>query len=199
MDNQKKVIKKTYKSLQTQNDSLCDVFQNPQKTTYHYTGNGVFSPYNPPSQGGIYVMYDSVEKRIVRIGKAEKSLLKRLKEHFVKEDKDHSILRKHVGRCLLSGQNQLASWNTKGLHNPVVEKQVTQYLMERMVIYVIPLADKKQIKDLEKSLIIGISTYNMLRKQITGSCVQSNNWLGNRSNNNRVKESGLWNHQHVIF
>jgi hypothetical protein len=58
-----------------------------------------------PYQNGIYIMFEKGESyhgmdRIVRIGthRGQDRLLKRLRDHFVKEDADGSIFRKNIGR-----------------------------------------------------------------------------------------------------
>ena len=61
-----------------------------------------------PYQNGIYIMFEKGESyhgmdRIVRIGthRGQDRLLKRLRDHFVKEDADGSIFRKNIGRSFL--------------------------------------------------------------------------------------------------
>jgi len=61
-----------------------------------------------PFKNGIYIMFETGEKlygmdRIVRIGthRADGRLKERLRDHFLKENKDGSILRKNIGLSLL--------------------------------------------------------------------------------------------------
>ncbi len=177
---------------------------------YKYIGNGVFSsidgklcPYTPPKIGGIYIMFDKGESfngfdRIVRVGKAESSLLKRLTQHFIKPDKDHSIFRKHIGRALLTQQGiQTEKWDIKGFTIPQVEKQVTDYLIKNITFSVIPLTNKEDICKLEQTLLEILSIYNRLHKEITGKYIQSPDWLGNFCTNPKVRECGLWNDEHI--
>ena len=171
---------------------------------YTYKGNGQFSA-TPPNQGGIYIMFEEGEKvgnfkRIVRVGKAEKSLLTRLTQHFINEDKDHSIFRKHIGRALLKKNNHsqavIDNWNTKGKKYSNIEKNVTKEL-EKFSFCCITLPTLKEISKLEQTLIETLSTYNRLYKEQTGIDVYSPNWLGQYCTNEKVKTSGLWNDEHV--
>lgn len=61
---------------------------------------------------GIYILFEKGElahgtDRIVRIGthNGDKQLRPRLKQHFLKENKDRSIFRKNIGRSLLNRDN----------------------------------------------------------------------------------------------
>lgn len=165
---------------------------------YTYLGNGTFSGAIPKG-GGVYIIFERDGKygcydRITRVGKAEKSLLSRLKQHFVREDKDHSIFRKHVGRALLNKKGlPLDDWNKKGVKVPVVEKEVSKYLKENATFCVIPLADKNEICILEKTLIEVLAAFNRSYLAASGKTIQSDNWLGNYSVSQKIKTSGLWN------
>ena len=193
-----KITRDSYNQLKILYNKLHQELNTPKITKYKYLGNGQFYPPNLPKQSGLYIMFDTNENRIVRVGKAEKSLLTRLTQHFIKEDKDHSILRKHIGRCLLNQQNQpLEDWDTKGIENPMLEKQVTKYLINNITFCVIPLNNIEETKKLEQTLIEVLSMYNRLHKEITGYPIQSKHWLGNYCSNNKVKTYGLWNDEHI--
>ena len=65
-----------------------------------------------PFENGIYIMFETDEyfeetNRIVRIGthKADGRLKSRLKDHFLRRNKDGSILRKNIGLALLHKEN----------------------------------------------------------------------------------------------
>lgn len=69
---------------------------------------------------GIYVLFEEGElahggPRIVRVGtyRGDRQLRSRLQQHFVKENKDRSIFRKNIGRCLLhrDGDPFLVDWD----------------------------------------------------------------------------------------
>lgn len=122
---------------------------------YQYDGKNFVNLSNPLSQipnkqGGIYIIFEKGETykdfdRIVRVGKAEKSLLTRLTQHFIKKDKDHSVFRKHIGRSLLRQQHcdlEIQDWDTKGVNNIEIEDKVTEYLIENISFCIIPLSDK---------------------------------------------------------
>ena len=74
---------------------------------------------NTIPKNGIYILFEKGEvahdtDRIVRIGThtGDNQLRSRLKQHFVKENKDRSIFRKNIGRALLSKVNNsfLEQW-----------------------------------------------------------------------------------------
>jgi hypothetical protein len=63
-------------------------------------------------QNGIYIIFENGEKfgdldRIVRVGThtGDGQLRSRLNQHFVKENKNRSIFRKNIGRCMLNKEN----------------------------------------------------------------------------------------------
>ena len=147
----------------------------------------------------MYIIFERGEKyggydRITRVGKAEKSLLSRLKQHFEKEDKDHSIFRKHVGRALLNKKGlPLDNWNKKGVTDSDTEKKVSEYLKENATFCVIPLEDKNEIRILEKTLIGILAAFNLSYLVANGKAIQSGDWLGNHSVNQKIKDVGLWN------
>lgn len=182
-------LKKAYNEIHKELNAL---------TRYTYRGDDTFSAVIPKG-GGVYIIFEKGEKygcydRITRVGKAEKSLLSRLKQHFVREDKDHSIFRKHVGRALLNKKGlPLDDWNKKGVKVPVVEKEVSEYLKENATFCVIPLKDKNGICILEKTLIGILAAFNLSYLAVNGKAIQSGDWLGNHSVNQMIKASGLWN------
>ncbi len=202
-----KITRDSYNQLKILYNKLHQELNNPKIIKYKYLGNGQFCPPNLPKQSGLYIMFDTNENRIVRVGKAEKSLLTRLTQHFIKEDKDHSILRKHIGRSLLhkweeennvTYESAVQDWNTKGVGNPELEEKVTEYLIDNISFCLIPLTVKKQIRKLEQTLLEILSIHNRLYHEATGKNIQTDNWLGNYcKENQRVMESGLWNDEHI--
>lgn len=178
---------------------------------YTYKGNGQFSA-TPPNQGGIYIMFEKGEKigdlnRIVRVGKAEQSLLTRLKQHFVNEDKDHSIFRKHIGRAWLhkeklannvTYETDTNNWNKKGIKFPDIEEVVTQQLIDKFSFCCYTnFSTSEEISKLEQTLIEILSIYNRLYREKNKIDIFSQNWLGQYCTNEKVKTSGLWNDEHV--
>ncbi len=105
-------------------------------------------------RNGIYILFEKGEyahgaDRIVRVGthRGENQLRSRLKQHFVNENKDRSILRKNIGRALLqrAGDPFLEQWNwdltprkARERYLPLldqekqrqVEKAVTEYIQQ---------------------------------------------------------------------
>ena len=80
----------------------------------HYALNSLKRYYFPITEteiykNGIYVLFEKGETahkvdRIVRIGThtGNNQLPSRIKQHFVTENKDRSIFRKNIGRCILN-------------------------------------------------------------------------------------------------
>lgn len=103
-------------------------------------------------QNGLYFLFEKGERghgkdRIVRVGthSGQNNLAKRISEHLFAANKDRSIFRKHIGRCLLTRENDsfLTQWNidltprlAKDKHGSridknrllQVEKSVTKYM-----------------------------------------------------------------------
>ena len=70
-------------------------------------------------ENGIYIIFEQGERLesfdgIVRVGThtGKNKLRSRLNQHFVKENKNRSIFRKNIGRCILNQSNSpyLALW-----------------------------------------------------------------------------------------
>ncbi|MDR0521726.1 MAG: DUF123 domain-containing protein [Planctomycetaceae bacterium] len=157
---------------------------------------------------GIYILFESGEiahsvDRIVRVGthRGENRLYSRLEEHFSKENKDRSILRKNIGMAILNKNNDsfLKYWEidltTKAAKEKYlkeidmekqkrIEKEVTNYIQSNISFVVFGIDDQKDRSILEKSIISTISLCN--------KCKQSEGWLGNYSPKEKIMESGLW-------
>lgn len=162
---------------------------------------------------GVYLLFEKNElghngDRIVRIGThtGNNNLIKRLNEHFLKENKNRSIFRKNIGRALLNKVNDdyLHTWNIdmttkkmKDKYNSVIDKdfeenlegQISSYIRENFTFSIIEVKDKEERLSLEKRLIKLVSSCN--------DCAPSDNWLGNYSPIDKIKLSGLWQTQHV--
>lgn len=157
---------------------------------------------------GIYIVFEKSEfahdgDRIVRIGThtGNKQLISRLKQHFYKEDKNRSIFRKNIGRCLLNKERNpyLTIWNydttskeSKDKYGfeinltfeKELEKQITSFVKENFSFVVIKIDNKDVRLELEKRLI---ATINDCRE-----CKPSNEWLGLSSPVEKIRNSGLW-------
>ena len=165
-------------------------------------------------KNGIYVIFENGEitnklDRIVRIGThtGDKQLPSRLKQHFITENKDRSIFRKHIGRAILlkngDKKNFIKQWGKNFTklevrNNPEngydssyldkkneLEKLVTKYMHDNISFVVFPVKTKEERLYLEKKLISTLSW--------SSECVPSKEWLGNFANNDRITNSGLWN------
>ena len=164
-------------------------------------------------QNGIYVLFEKGENghngdRIVRIGThtGENELINRLNQHFIKENKDRSIFRKNLGRCFLNRISDpfLEKWNLDLIsranrekhedevdfeYQQEIEHRVTGYLQGAFSFAVIQVSDKERRASLEARLISTISTCD--------GCEPSQLWFGNYSPKKKIRESGLWQEQHL--
>lgn len=159
-------------------------------------------------ENGIYILFEKGEKahltnRIVRIGThtGQNNLYKRLKEHFLVENKDRSIFRKNIGRALLNKVNDpfLKYWEIdlttrkareKYEHlidfnkQKKIEKEVTKYIQKNFSFTVVEIKNTEQRMIFEEKIISTIS--------LCDKCKPSKKWLGNYSPKVKIKESGLW-------
>ncbi|HEY4168080.1 MAG TPA: hypothetical protein VGM96_14945 [Reyranella sp.] len=160
---------------------------------------------------GIYVLFEKGERahgvdRIVGIGthKGQNNLAARVREHLDAPNKDRSIFRKHVGRCLLAkeGDPFLDQWQldlttrharTMNGHKvdqvrlKEVENDVTRYLTENFSFSVLRFDSTVERLHCKKSLLSTI--FHCSR------CGPSETWLGKFHPTQMVRESGLWNMQ----
>ena len=174
-----------------------------QLPAYHFPFELKQIPIN-----GIYVLFDEGEKghgtnRIVRVGThtGEGRLPSRLNEHFMKENKDRSIIRKNIGRALLSKANDpfLAQWELDLTSRAekeqnwyrvdhqkklIVEKQVSEYIQTHLWFVVLPVNPKESRLTLESRLISTVSRCD--------ECTPSQHWLGRYSPKEKIRKSGLW-------
>jgi len=157
---------------------------------------------------GIYILFQKDEighnkDRIVRIGAhtGMNQLRSRLKQHFIKENKDRSIFRKNIGRCILNKNNDkfLEKWEldlttkaNKEKYSKLIdfnkqreiEKKITEYIQNNFSFIVIPIKDKKKRLELESKIISTISACS--------ECCSSKNWFGLFSPIKKIRESNLW-------
>ena len=159
-------------------------------------------------KNGIYILFEKDEnghngERIVRIGThtGQNQLPSRLKQHFINENKDRSIFRKNIGRALLNkNKDSFLDWWEKDLttrkakekfspsidfeKQKEIEKLVTKYLQDNLSFIVFGIEDKNKRLEFESKIISTIS--------LCDECKPSQNWLGNFSPKDKIKESGLW-------
>ncbi len=163
---------------------------------------------NAVSRDGIYILFEKGERahggdRIVRVGThtGEHQLRSRLQQHFINENKDRSIFRKNIGRCLLHKMEDpfLSVWEldltsriAREHHGASVdfhkqkeiEKSVTTYIQKNFSFVTVGIETKDERLILESQLISTIS--------LCEECAPSSQWLGNHSPKEKIRESGLW-------
>jgi hypothetical protein len=172
-------------------------------------------PFEPDSipDNGVYLLFEEGEPghggaRIVRTGshRGQGNLVSRLREHFVVENKDRSIFRKNIGRALLHREDDpfLEDWNldltpraARERHGDridfekqdEVEGQVSHTIHERFTFATLRAKNPSLRKDIERGLIATIS--------LCRECGPSDGWLGIFSPVNKIRQSGLWQTQHL--
>lgn len=151
---------------------------------------------------GIYVLYEHGEMghkgyRIVRVGThiAQNHLRSRMQVHFVRENKEQSIFRKNIGRAILNSEQDpfLNEWNqrhaTISERKRQVENEVSEYIHRNFQFSIILVDDGEERLTLEKKLIATISRCT--------ECRPTRRWLGRFSPKSKIRESGLWQVQHL--
>ncbi len=185
---------------------LHDYVRSLKRYTFPFDKNEVY-------KNGVYILFEKNEfghngDRIVRIGShtGNDNLVKRLEEHFLKENKDRSIFRKNIGRALLNknSDSYLDIWDIdltskkareeyrpfiKRDYQELIEKQVSDYIRDNFTFSVIEVLDREERLSLEKRLIKIVSSCN--------ECYPSNHWLGKFSTIDKIRMSGLWQSQHI--
>ncbi len=162
---------------------------------------------------GIYVLFEDGElahgvARIVRIGThtGDNQLPSRIAEHFVKENKDRSIFRKNIGRALLNkdGDPFLDQWEidlttreARTMHGQHIdkdklrqtEKRVSDYMQHkiRFLCFEIESKDDRQLWESRFAATVAQCA----------ECRPSPTWLGRHSPKAKIRESGLWQEQHI--
>jgi hypothetical protein len=139
----------------------------------------------------------------VRIGThtGERQLSSRLAQHFFNENKNRSIFRKNIGRCLLVQEKSdyLPIWelDTTSRKNKeryqflvdkeyesAIEKKITQYVQENLTVSLLNVPQKDDRLLYESRLIGTVS--------LCESCTSSEHWLGRSSPVTKIRDSGLW-------
>ncbi len=160
---------------------------------------------------GLYIIFEKGETshgkdRIVRVGThtGEGNLRKRIAEHLYFANKDRSVFRKHIGRCILAGRSDpfLDDWErdltSKGEREKyqhvidfekqdAVEKEVTDYITNNLSICVLKMDGKAERLSTEESLLSTLAQ--------CGECSPSPDWLGRHHPRYTFGTIGLWNVQ----
>ena len=169
--------------------------------------------YNDIPLNGIYILFEKGEiahdgDRIVRIGThtGDRQLRSRIYQHFENENKNRSIFRKNIGRCLLNKQHPsyLTTWEldttsraekAKFAHlvdkdfEKNFEKEISKYIQDNFSFVIIQANTKQERMYFESRLIGTVSN--------CADCQPSANWLGLNSPIIKIRESGLWQVQHL--
>lgn len=159
-------------------------------------------------KNGIYILFEKGEKfkdldRIVRIGShtGDNQLISRLRQHFLLENKNRSIFRKNIGRCILEKDNSLYKnnweldttsridreknlWKLDVEFEIEIEKKISEIIQKNFSFCVIEVNNKTKRLDFEKKLISTFGSSNQL--------IPSENWLGYHSPKEKILKSGLW-------
>lgn len=162
-------------------------------------------------ENGVYLIFESGEtiletNRIVRVGTHTKDglLKRRLKNHYIRTNKDGSIFRKNIGSALLNKDQDefLDVWrlNTSSpkvkeenkdrlnsAYKKEIEKRVSDYLRENTKFLCIEVDSKEERLRLEEGLIALFGGNKKFKA--------SDNWLGNYHPDSKIRESYLWNKQ----
>lgn len=157
---------------------------------------------------GIYILFEKGERahgtdRIVRIGThtGNDQLRSRLKQHFLNENKDRSIFRKNIGRCLLNKDKDpfLEQWeldltptDSKKKHlglidfgqQEMIEKGVSNYMQGNFTFATFRVDDKRKRLEFETKIVSTLS--------LCVGCKPSKKWLGLFSTKQKIQEAGLW-------
>ncbi|OME55204.1 hypothetical protein [Paenibacillus odorifer] len=172
-------------------------------TRHHFPFEDNLIPRN-----GVYLLFETGEyghdtDRIVRVGThtGPNQLRSRLKQHFVQENKDRSIFRKNIGRCLLNRDKdpyasvweldfttREAKLNNGHLidlaYQSNIESRVSEYIQKHFSFCVLAIEDKTERLSLESRLISTLS--------LCDDCTPSVQWLGMSSPHEKIRRSGLW-------
>jgi len=154
--------------------------------------NGIYFFYE---EGELCRHVDVIRPRIVRVGthREHGRFPSRIRQHFG-GNKNGSVFRKHLGGALLRSGNPNDSRLKKWLKHDTptfkdVEELVTNKLAADFTFRCIAVEDKKMRLDLEERLIATIAK--------CPGCKPSIKWLGRYAASEEIRESGLWNVQHV--
>ncbi|MCL2003334.1 MAG: hypothetical protein FWG72_04925 [Oscillospiraceae bacterium] len=157
---------------------------------------------------GIYVVFEVGESycgmdRIVRVGthRSDGRLRSRLKDHFIRENKDGSIFRKNIGKAILNKNHHpyLDVWTVDtskpknvtrlgSRYDPIfqskVEKQVTKYMRAHFTFICFPVATERERLHIEEGIIAAL--------HLSRDFSASPSWRGKYSPEYEIVQSGMW-------
>ena len=157
-----------------------------------------------PFEDGVYIVYERGETyhgyaRVVHVGAhtSPGRLKQRLMDHFQREDRNASILRRNIGRALLNRAKDpyLDIWSLDTSRYPnrdreqsrtqrQVEQDVSAYMRVNMAFSVIPMAPTEARLRLKAAIIATLHQAE--------DFAPSDGWLGQHSPEQAIRESGLW-------
>jgi len=159
-----------------------------------------FDPADIP-KNGIYFLFETGEfshagERIVRVGThtGQNNLSARLMEHLYAKNKDRSVFRKHIGRCLLRRDNHsytqcweydLTKRAERNKYAPLIDSHTQAAIENDVTEY---MNKKKEDRLLYEERLIGTIMQ-------CNECAGSAQWLGKWHPNTRISKTGLWNIQ----
>ena len=162
-----------------------------------------------PFKDGIYVLFERNEifkglDRIVLVGSNPygMSLTQRLKDHFIRESKEASIVRKNIGRSFLNADSSpyLKIWNKNMTHMTTreefghlidikleerVERVVSDYLRSSFSFALIPVESNEEKLRIEEGIIATLISDKSFKA--------GEKWFGFYSPIAEIAENGLWN------
>jgi hypothetical protein len=180
-----------------------ELFNNLRRYTFPFSDFKSEIPRN-----GVYIIFERGERfqnldRIVRVGThtGNDQLFSRLNQHFIKENKNRSIFRKNIGRCILNktGNTYLRLWELdttsradKEKHSKLldmnfekqVEKQISNYIQTNLSFCVFRVEEREQRLFWETKIASTLAQSDELKP--------SPNWLGKCSPKDKIRDSGLW-------
>jgi hypothetical protein len=146
---------------------------------------------------GLYFFFEETEPpdQIVRIGThlPDGRLRKRLSLHFgrvgtLDGNRRVSVFRRHLGGALLHGDARQSRWLDRSSGKmPDVEMEVSQILRTRFEFSVLSVPERDERLAVERALIGTLARDTRM----------SEAWLGQRAAAAAVRQSGLWNVEHV--
>lgn len=187
--------------MNTIGDKLHEIINCKKRYTFPFEKNDI------PSNG-IYLLFEKGEiyknwDRIVRVGAhdGQNKLKSRIREHFVVENKDRSIFRKNIGRCILNKENssykkiweidmtsrrnrtEYSSLIDNGFQEKI-EKVISQYIQKNFTFSIIEFDSKADRLFWEKRIIATLAAMPDISP--------SKNWLGHHSPIAKIRQFGLW-------
>ena len=177
---------------------------------------GDCDPATDPAVGGVYFFFEEGEKRsgsgkgerVIRVGKCKRYRRRISRQHKgPREEMERgSVFRRWVHNALFRRDRKrdsadfpdITKKNLAGMLEALNRGQqrrlakATSKHMWPMNLLFVPIGEEECRRYIEKNAIALLSEYN--KKPIDPP---SERWLGRYSTNERIRRSGLWNHNHV--